>query len=363
MTYRENFIRAMRRDHPEQVPFIFQLCPSLLERFFERTGRRDFDEYYDFPVRFVELPPTKLKRDFTPYFRNFPANAFCDEWGVGYRPGSLAHFTEFLHPMADFDSPEQVWAFPEPDVLADYRWEALERQVADLHRRGYPAVYFGVMCFEVSWYLRGLDNLLADMLTDEDMAEACLERVCRIQERFAARCAEIGCDAIMCGDDVGTQRGMMMSPELWRRFLKPREQRIFAAAKAVNPDILIAYHSDGRIYDVIDELSEIGMDILNPVQPECVDPHRIKEQYGDRLSFWGTVGTQTVMPFGTPEDVRSYVKDMCETVGRNGGLVLAPTHMLEPDVPFENIEAFVSAAREFGRYQDALPTIGAAKEK
>ena len=350
MTNRENLIRALRRDHPERVPYIFTLCPALLDQFRARTGRTDYDAYYDFPVRFVELPPTRLKRDFTGYFRTFPANAWCDEWGVGYRPGSVAHFTEFLHPMADFDDPQQVWDFPQPDVLADYRWEALEKQVSALHRRGYPAVFFCVMVFEPSWYLRGLDHLLADMLTDEEMADACLERTCRLQEKVAENAARIGCDAIMCGDDVGTQRGMMMSPALWRRWLKPLDARVFSAAKRANPDVLIVYHSDGIVYDVIDDLIEVGMDVLNPVQPECVDPVRLKAQYGDRLSFWGTIGTQTTMPFGTADDVRACVRSMCETVGRDGGLVLAPTHLLEPEVPFENIEAFVAAAREFGRY-------------
>ena len=89
----------------------------------------------------------------------------------------------------------------------------------------------------------------------------------------------------------------------------------------------------------------IGMYILNPVQPECVDPARLKAEYGDRLSFWGCMGTQTVMPFGTADDVRRTVRELADTVGKGGGLVLAPTHMLEPEVPWENVEAFVSECR------------------
>ena len=110
------------------------------------------------------------------------------------------------------------------------------------------------------------------------------------------------------------------------------------------------YHSDGVIYDIIPELIEIGVDVLNPVQPECVDPVLLKQQYGNKLSFWGTVGTQTTMPFGSPQDVRDTVRHMIETVGDGGGFLIAPTHLLEPEVPWENIEAFVQAVREFGTF-------------
>lgn len=112
--------------------------------------------------------------------------------------------------------------------------------------------------------------------------------------------------------------------------------------------MIALYHSDGVIYDIIPELIEIGVDVLNPVQPECVDPTALKAQYGDRLSFWGTIGTQTTMPFGMPEEVRENVRHMIETVGKGGGLLIAPTHLLEPEVPWENIEALIRAVKDYG---------------
>ncbi len=350
MTNRENLRRVVKRDHPAFVPFVFELCPSLYEQFKRRTGQTDYAEYYDFPIRYVTLPPTKFPNDYSPYFKNFPENGFVDEWGVGYRPGSTAHFTEFLHPMQDFTTPEEVYAFPLPDVLADYRWEAVGREVEALHQRGYAVAFDAVQVFEWAWYLRGLDNLLADMLVDEKMAAACLDRMCDIEAKVAARAAKSGVDVVLFGDDVGTQKSLMMSPECWRHWIKPTTAKVIAAAKRENPDVFAFYHSDGVIYDVIDELIEIGVDILNPVQPECVDPVRLKKEYGDRLCFWGTVGTQTTMPFGTADDVRRCVKEMVEKVGFDGGLVIAPTHMLEPEVPYENLEALVEAVRTYGEY-------------
>jgi uroporphyrinogen decarboxylase len=178
------------------------------------------------------------------------------------------------------------------------------------------------------------------------MAEALLNEVVSRSVFMARRLAEAGVDFIYTGDDVGTERAMLISPATWRRFLKPRLARVIAAARAVRPDIPVFYHSDGYCEPIIPELIEIGVTILNPVQPECMDPAELKRRFGDRLAFWGTVGTQTTMPFGTPDDVRREVRHRFETVGLGGGLVIAPTQTIEPDVPWENIVAFFEAVEE-----------------
>lgn len=351
MTPRENVLAALRRENPQWVPFYFELCPSLLETFKAKTGTEDYQEYYNFDVRSFGIQPTRHQNDYSQYFKNLNPNVVIDEWGVGHEPGSVAHFTRFLHPMEDFDSPEDVWNFPLPDILADYRWEGMKEKVEKCHREGNAAIFFAVQIFEPAWYLRGLENLLCDMMSDEDMAEACLGKMAQYQTKVARRVAECGFDIIVFGDDVGTQKALMMSYELWCRWLKPYMKAAISAAKEVNPEVLAFYHSDGVIYDIIEDLIEIGVDILNPVQPECIDPLKIKKMYGDRLSFWGTIGTQTTMPFGTADEVRSKVKEMIEVVGKGGGLCIAPTHLLEPDVPYENVEAFIETVREFGKYE------------
>ena len=137
----------------------------------------------------------------------------------------------------------------------------------------------------------------------------------------------------------------MISPALWRSTLKPRLAEVIRAAKAANPDILIFYHGDGNMERIIPELIEIGVEILNPVQPECMDPVRMKQLFGDKLAFWGCIGTQTTMPFETPQEVKETVRRLIKSVGEGGGLLLAPTHTLEPDVPWENVEAFLEAVR------------------
>jgi uroporphyrinogen decarboxylase len=134
---------------------------------------------------------------------------------------------------------------------------------------------------------------------------------------------------------------------MYRTWLKPRLKRVIDAAKAVKPDILIQYHSCGYATPLIPDLIEAGIDILNPVQPECMDVEQVLREFGGQLSFNGTLGTQTTMPFGTPDEVRATVHRNLELAGPRGGLFCCPTHMLEPEVPWENIEAYVAACREW----------------
>jgi uroporphyrinogen-III decarboxylase len=146
---------------------------------------------------------------------------------------------------------------------------------------------------------------------------------------------------VWLGDDVGMQNAMLISPKMWRRFLKPRMANFIAELKAINPDVKVAYHSDGQIYPIIPDLIEIGLDVLNPIQPASMDPARLKKEYGDKLCFWGTIDEQHTLPFGSADDVRTEVIERLNTIGRDGGLILGPTHSIQLDTPLENFWAMI----------------------
>jgi uroporphyrinogen-III decarboxylase len=148
---------------------------------------------------------------------------------------------------------------------------------------------------------------------------------------------------IWLGDDVGAQNAMLISPKHWRRYLKPRMANFIARLKAINPQLKVAYHSDGCIYPIIPDLVEIGLDVLNPVQPASMDPVRLKRQWGDRLCFWGSIDEQHTLPFGSPEDVRKEVLTRIQTLGEGGGLIIGPTHHVQLDTPLENFWAMIHA--------------------
>jgi len=351
MSPRERVTRAMNRLKPDKVPKTAGFTPTIREVFERETGSKNPTEYFGMEPRSVGFKPTKHHADFSRYFDELPENASVSEFGTTRVPGDFYHFTRRLYPLVNARSLDDMKGYPWPDMRADYRHEHLEEDVKRLHEAGY-FVSGGVgHIFETAWQIRGMDKLFMDQIDHPEMAAFIYDHITELKQFCARRFAEAGCESLHCGDDVGMQDRLMMSPSMWRQWLKPRFASVIAAGREVNPNIHIFYHSDGYIEPIIPDLIEIGVTILNPVQPECMDPVKLKRRYGDRLAFWGTIGTQTTMPFGTPDDVRAVVKERIETVGYDGGLLLAPTHVLEPDVPWENIVAFFEAVEEYGRYQ------------
>ena len=201
--------------------------------------------------------------------------------------------------------------------------------------------------WETAWYMRGMENLMCDMMTEDPMAEILLDKVTQTSIRRAECFARAGADSLFLGDDIGMQRTIMMSEGLYNEWIMPRLKKVIDAAKAINPEMIIFYHSCGYIKELIPYLIKAGVEVLNPVQPECMDFKELHSKYGDRLSFHGTIGTQTTMPFGTPDEVRRKVFENLDITGKQGGLYVCPTHMLEPEVPVENVIAYIQACVDY----------------
>ncbi len=348
MTPRERLLATLRHEIPDRVPKEAGFTPHVLEVFRQKTGAQNPADYFGFESRGVGL----RRASETPNWREIyaeqpPEGTVFDDFGCGRLRGSFYHFTSRYYPVEHFDSPKQLLAYPWPEYDASH----LAEQVAEIHARGLAASGHAGHIWETAWQMRRMEKLMIDFVENEEFAATLLDKITDRRVQAFRAFAEAGCDFIRCGDDVGMQHTMMMSPSMWRDWLKPRLARCIAAARAVVPDIPVLYHSDGYIEPIIPDLIEIGVTILNPVQPECMDPVKLKKEYGAELCFWGTIGTQTTMPFGTPDDVRAWVKKMIAEVGYDGGLVLAPTHVLEPDVPWENIVAMFQAIEQYGVYR------------
>lgn len=354
MNKRENLLSLYRRTGYETAPVSFNLCPSLMEKFREVTGSSlRPDEYYGFSQRAVsdgKLRPEDLDTDkFRRYIPDLKPGSQIDIYGVGHEPGSAEakHMTYMRNPLKDCETLDEMKAYPFPDyALADYSHQAA--QVAEIHAKGLAAEG-NMQCtvWESAWYMRGMLEMMEDMMDSDEKADFLLDRVADNACQRAAHYAKAGCDLLFLGDDIGMQRTIMMSMDMYRTFIKPRLKRVIDAARAEKPDIIVLYHSCGYVEPFIPELIDAGVDVLNPVQPECMDFKKIHDMYGDRLSFNGTIGTQSVMPFETPDGVRRKVFENLEIAGDKGGLLCCPTHLLEPEVPYENVEAYVKACMDF----------------
>jgi uroporphyrinogen decarboxylase len=362
LTPRERVLRAVSRQKPDKVPkdTSWGFTPAVMEMFKQKTGCDDPEEYFGVEVRFVglDLPPERVKSAeqdrrevFGLYYKDLPNNAEITEWGTAHLPGTFYHFTQLIPPMRPFSSIQELEIYPFPKFEEDWRRTYARQRIEEFHRRDLAVcAAMAVTIFEVAWQMRGMEELFSDFKFRPEMAAYILDRITEARCSMARFFASQDVDVLILGDDVSMQTGMIMSPATWRKWFKGRMAQIIGEAKAIKPGMPVFYHSDGNPEAIIPELIEIGVTILNPVQPECIDPIKVKQVYGDRLALWGTIGTQTTMPFGTPEDVRREVKRRIETVGYDGGLVLGPTHSLEPDVPWDNIVALYEAIEEFGTY-------------
>ncbi|MFH1566878.1 MAG: uroporphyrinogen decarboxylase family protein [Gemmatimonadota bacterium] len=354
MTCRERVLAALRHEPTDRVPRLLYgeaiaYAPAIAALLEARCAPLTPRQYFDMDITGAALAPTRLDAArFAPWLGARAGQALAsgavDEWGVWWRRGSFHHFAHIESPLRQVESLSQLEEYPWPDVDAPYRCAGLAEQVAALHDQGLAVAAFAGSVFEQSWYLRGMDELMMDMLAEPERAHWILERTAHYQKVAAVAFARAGVDILITGDDVAMQEGLMMDRATWRAFLQPRLAATVAAARTVRPDLHVFYHSDGNVEPLIPDLIEVGIDILNPVQPECMDPAAIKAKYGDRLSFWGTVSVQHTMPQGTPDQVRAEVRQRIRTAGRGGGLILAPAHVLTPEVPWENIAAFFAAA-------------------
>ena len=259
-------------------------------------------------------------------------------------PFGRGKYTEpFGHPLADNRKLDE-YSPPDPNRPELYR-EA--ERVIQIYKQDYWIV--GVTpttIFETAWALRGYEQLMLDFVGDPARANRVLDFPYQYHKAVTQRLVKMGVDMIWLGDDVGGQNSMLMSPKMWRSLFKPRMAELIASLKAINPSLKIAYHTDGVVYPIIPDLIEIGLDILNPIQPLAMDPVRLKNEHGDKLCFWGSIDIQQTLPYGTPEDVRGEVITRLKTMGREGGLIIGPTHNLQLDTPLENFWAMVNTIRQ-----------------
>ena len=352
-TDREVFLDTVRHRRPGRVLYHFSCTPDLDRRLREHVGgdgdyRRHYGCFSPWSVG-PRRPAGAGPIDYSRYWhgQELPPGTTINSWGVAEVPSGFYHFTGYISPLRNATSLKEIEDYPLPDLAA---WDVSHYgdAIASATAEGRPTSSWAGHMYEIAWQIRGYEPFLMDMIEQPAWAECLLERLCLANIVRAEAAARAGVDAIYCGDDVANQKAMMFSPAMWRRFIGSRWRRVWEAARAIKPDIVLHYHSDGDILAIIPELVDMGLTVLNPLQPECLDIDEVHRRWGDRLSFDGCIGTQSTMPWGTPQDVRGRVKACIDAYGARGGLILSPTHTLEPEVPIANIEAFVDACRQYG---------------
>lgn len=355
---RDRFFATLRHERPDRVPLDLWARPEILRRLRDYLGTPDVRGALgvDFASVVIEEHPADFERRATdPKGGDWPGagrrliwhddRTFEDAWGVVQRVGHDGKLVEWVRgPLTDSDDVE---AFPMPSPESLDNGQAAARQAAEL-RAGDKVVLGEVtMPFKRAWHLRGLENLLCDMLVNERFVEALYDRIYEFETRRAIRYARAGVDCVQVIGDIAMEDRLLFPPAVFRRLDVPRLREMIRRARAVKSDLCFFYHSDGDISAVMEDLIGVGFDIINPIQPECMDPYEVKRRWGDRITMWGSISVRTTLPRGTPQSVRAEVRQHIRRCGYNGGFVLAPANVIMYDTPVANIIAMYEAAREF----------------
>jgi len=273
------------------------------------------------------------------WYIEHPDGTLEDEWGVRVRYDAQDRYYRFAYqPLSD--TPLDTYTFPDLAAAGRFRPPSPDP-------RPYARICGISNLFKGCWHIRGLDQFMMDLLVNVDYAEALLDRMLAWNLELVRRLAAQGLDILGLVGDISMQQGMMMSPATWRRLFKPREAEVISEAHRLGIPY-VYFHTDGNPSAVLDDLVEIGIAMLDPVQPECVDPAALRKRYGKRLTLHGTISAQHTLPFGTSQDVRAEVLQRIRTCGTEGGLVIAPNNVVQPDVPLANILAMYDTVRDLG---------------
>ncbi|MCS7259931.1 MAG: hypothetical protein NZ765_04015 [Anaerolineae bacterium] len=357
MNRRERVLKAIRHEEPDYVPYNFHATASVYEKV-----RR----YYDLPdnealIEFIGNHIVKVGSDFNvnPWAENIQVELVpsggpvmssldaqgglhTDEFGcVWDRRGGMPH--PVAHPLAEDYRLLETYRMPDP--YRSGRFDAA-RKLADRHRgRRFVFGKLGMALFERAWAIRGMQELLVDMAVRPEWVEELLDRILYewnlpiIDQQIA-----LGIDGFYFADDWGSKTSLLFSPAMWRRFIKPRMAICYQRVK--EHGLVVGQHSDGNILKILPDLIEIGLDVFNPLEPQVYDIYAVKEQYGDKLTFYGGIDVEHTLPHGTPREVRAEIFERAERLGRGGGYILQSSHTILDDVPMENIVAYIEACHE-----------------
>jgi uroporphyrinogen decarboxylase len=282
-----------------------------------------------------------------------------EEWGVrrrlgSERPGSrLRQFYFTAYPWEKFTEVSEIEEVELPDLDAPGRFDQAKNIVKSMRDERLIFGDIGHCQWTKAWELREMFTLMKDLHTNPRIAEAILDKLNDYYIDLADRLLDLGAEVLRFSEDWGNNKSLFISPKMWRRFFKSRYKKLFDRAK--KRDAFVYFHSDGNITPIVEDLVEIGIDILNPVQPECMDQFEVKRKYGDKITIDTGISVQRTLPFGSVDDVKEEAKRALSFLAPGGGFVYGTSHYAMYDVPIQNVVALYDVCKRYGKYPIKIP--------
>lgn len=328
MTNRDRVIAALEHRQPDRTPYHIEFTLRMRARMAAYYGDPGFESTIGNAI-------TALSTQLPDGWREVQPDIWEDEFGVRWNREVDKDIGVVCNHVIH---PGNLDAVPFPDPADARRYASYSAARANAPSQ-FLLVNFGFSLFERAWTLCGMEELLTAMAADPPFVHRLLDRILEHNlTRIAHACAH-DIDAVLFGDDWGSQRGLIMGPELWREYIKPRVRAMYQAVRQHGKYVFI--HSCGSVSELFPDLIECGVHCFNPFQPEVMDPFAMKRQYGGQLSFYGGISTQRALPGAEPAEVRYQVRRLLDEVGHNGGYIAAPAHAVPPDARPENVAAMI----------------------
>ncbi len=333
MQLRDYVLEQIHHHQTPTVPFTLGIEAEVAKRVDAHYGNPDWRKRLPAYMVGVGAVDTDMS---TPISATHRRDGYGGIWRIDQRPWHLE--------TPPLSSPSfEGYEFPTPEKFLRPQWKEQAKYTCQERKESFLVGNLGWGLFERSWNLRGFENALMDAITEEDFFAEMLDRLMNLYLKFVEYTADLPIDGIHFGDDWGDQRGVIIGADRWRKLIKPRWARVYQATHDAGK--IVMHHSCGSVAEIMPDLIEIGVDVLESVQPEAAGmrPYDLKRQWGDKITFWGCLGSQSMIPNGTPAELRAEIAKLCREMGKGGGYILAPAKPLQPETPTANAVAIIEA--------------------
>ena len=334
MTLKERVTAQIEHQETDWIPYTLELEEDVPEALDIYYGSRHWRTSLKSSIVRLPLPGEGLMGE--DIQEKYFTDIYGTRWRMDVRPFHL-EVPAMREPSLD------GYRWPEMDEVFDTDWDLQARRAIEENKDRFIVGILGFGLFERTWTLRGFENILSDCILEEDFYDELVEKLAIHQMAIVARILELPVDGIMFSDDWGYQKGVLIGAERWRRFLKPRLARMYQQVHEGGRYTLS--HCCGSVAEIMPDLIEIGLDVLESVQPEAVDmnPYKLKQRFGSHITFWGGLGSQSTIQYGPPGAIKTEIDKLCREMGVGGGYILAPAKAIQPGTPVENAAAVVEA--------------------
>lgn len=356
MTGKDRVLATINREPVDRVPIDLFLTPALQRKIIRDLNLSDSEELNRYLGKDIQyVGPQVSARAMGEYYghlfiKQIDEHRYIDNWGITWQrammPSGDVFYDVVDHPLKQVTRIGELEKYSWPDPEDDFDFTEINAQIDAVHNR--LAISSGTAAvFEDTWRLRGFENLLVDFIERPDLATFLLRKVCDYWMKFARIILETApgrIDLMWTKDDLGTQNGLLVSREIIRQFVLPLVRERASLFKDFGATVVM--HSCGGIYPIIDQLIRCGVEVLDPLQPTAkgMNRSRIKEEFGDRLLFHGSVDQMNTLTRGTVDDVAREVEDCLSTLGKGGGYILSASHEIDADTPTKNVLTMLEIA-------------------